>query len=141
MIEVKKTITLALVAEVPYPEFDEGKFVEMLRNVEPELLCTGEDGRVKTASWSHGSYLGSLGTKDPSKGFCSTVFLPQSSYISPRTGIVAVGEYRGTRGTWYLFRTMPQATSIWTSSPLPPYIREGVTAEDLRQAEKERSRK
>lgn len=133
MIEVKKTVTLALVAEVPYPEFNEGKFIEMLRNVEPELLCTGEDGRVKTASWSHGSYLGSSVTKDPGKGFCSTVFLPQTSYISPRTGLVALGEYRGTRGAWYLFRT--------SSSPLPPYVREDVTAEDLRQAEKERSRK
>lgn len=133
MIEVKKTVTLAVVVEVPHPSFDEEKFVEMLRNVEPELLYTGEDGRVKTASWSHGSYLGSSGSKDPGKGFCSTVFLPQTSYISPRTGLVAVGEYRGTRGTWYLFRT--------TNSPLPPYVRDGVSSEDLSQVEKERLRK
>lgn len=105
MIKINRVQNVAVVAEVNN-QFDEAKFAHMLEAQDPSGIARHADGKPAIASWYH-SYGGGQ--------YCTTIFYSNRKLKSADAGLesatvhtvrVAVGEFHGEKGAWFLTQTL-----------------------------------
>lgn len=119
MKKIEKLMTVAIVAEVSGPDWDEDRFVDFLSTTDPAFVATDAKG-ASHAEWFHVE--GERTDRSLWSQKSWTIFIRSGEPHTPRASKVATGSYRGTAGTWYFIRT--------AGGPLPPFVSDAARARE-----------
>lgn len=121
MRKIEKLQTIAVVAEMSGPDWDEDKFCSFLEQVDPAFVASDAKGTTH-AEWFH-----SVGDRNDPGNWSRkswTIFLHDRAPHTPRGPRIAIGSFRGTPGAWYFIRAL--------GGPLPPFISDAARLREER---------